>query len=350
MSIDLSATETEFQAILHRFLSERVTSEYLRTRIASTDFDTAFWNDLVDLGIFEVFSDIDNELSTSECMLLVQEFGKFLVPEAVSEQLVAGAFLSRSIARDDGVLQVAGIPVAELTAGKVGLGFPHGEVNGLVTNGAFTGSLSFIPLVSAPMQYCLLSLQDAVYLLTVTDTHCTSVVGSAVDLSRQYTHIEARGAAVQLVPGLSPILVRMLQQLFTSHEIVGLCKAVQATTIEYVKTRKQFGQPIGGFQAVQHALADMHAWIETMDALALFAAWSFDYSIDQREFACEATVRRSVERGLAFMETAIQVHGGIGFTWEYDLHLYLRRVLFYQGLFNSDRDSDSRLLQAVRKV
>lgn len=350
MNIDLSATETEFQAILRRFLSERVSSDYIRTRIAKTDFDTAFWNDLVALGIFEVFSDIDNELSTLECMLLVQEFGKFIVPEAVSEQLVVGAFLSRYITRADGALQATGVPVTEIAAGQVGLGLPHGEVNGHVSNGTFTGSLSFIPLVSAPMRFCLFALNETVYLLTLTDTHCTSVVRPSVDLTRQYTHIEVQGATVQPVSGLTPILLRMLQQLLISHEIVGLCKAVQATTIEYVKTRKQFGEPIGSFQAIQHTMADMHAWAETMDALALFAAWSFDNAMDQREFACEATIRRSVERGLTFMENAIQVHGGIGFTWEYDLHLYLRRVLFYQGLFNSDPDSDCRLLHAVSKV
>ena len=97
-------------------------------------------------------------------------------------------------------------------------------------------------------------------------------------------------------------------------------------TAEYVKTRKQFGKPVASFQAVQHKLSDMLMWSEQISSLGRFAAWAAD--TDRSQFLRSATAAHgySAEFAPKLVETAIQLHGGIGFTWEYSLHLYLRRA------------------------
>jgi alkylation response protein AidB-like acyl-CoA dehydrogenase len=129
-----------------------------------------------------------------------------------------------------------------------------------------------------------------------------------------------------------------------------MCKAVERKALLHVADRKQFGVAIGSFQAVQHALADMHVWVEAMDSLALFAAWALDNSPEQREFAAAAATRIALQKGMFFLERAIQVHGGIGFTWEYDIHLYLRRLMLFRALLKPGAEQDSRLLALARKL
>jgi alkylation response protein AidB-like acyl-CoA dehydrogenase len=107
-------------------------------------------------------------------------------------------------------------------------------------------------------------------------------------------------------------------------------------TADYVKTRKQFDRAIGTFQAVQHKLADCYLQLEQLEALALFAAWAAES--DPAQFysavaACKGLASAEVPR---IIETTVQVHGGIGFTYEYDLHLLLRRARVVSSLFGGE--------------
>jgi len=98
------------------------------------------------------------------------------------------------------------------------------------------------------------------------------------------------------------------------------------TTVEYAKTRKQFGKPIGAFQAVQHQCADMYLETESSRSAVYYAAWAL------QENAPDATVAVSIAKMYAsdacrtVGNRGIQIHGGMGFTWENDLHLYYRRA------------------------
>src|SRR5262249_53869582 len=109
-------------------------------------------------------------------------------------------------------------------------------------------------------------------------------------------------------------------------EMVGGMQRILEITVEYAKTRKQFGKPIGQFQAVQHQCADMLLFTESSRSAAYYAAWAL------HERARDARTAVSVAKayaGDAYREVGnrgIQVHGGMGFTWENDIHLYYRRA------------------------
>ena len=130
-------------------------------------------------------------------------------------------------------------------------------------------------------------------------------------------------------------------------ELTGICEAVVGRTVDYVKTRKQFDQPIGAFQAVQHKLADLHLDAESASALVSFAGWAADFSKDQFSLASTSALAHALEAAPRVVETAIQLHGGIGFTWEFDLHLYLRRVRSYSALYPLDQADFDKLLQLI---
>jgi alkylation response protein AidB-like acyl-CoA dehydrogenase len=112
-------------------------------------------------------------------------------------------------------------------------------------------------------------------------------------------------------------------------DLVGTMRGTLALATEYAKERKQYGAAIGSFQAVQHMLADAHVATEGSRSIALHAAWAVDaLSADEALAACSAAKAYCARAARSVCETSIQVHGGIGNTWECLAHVFLRRALF----------------------
>ena len=114
-------------------------------------------------------------------------------------------------------------------------------------------------------------------------------------------------------------------------EAVGIGKAVLEMAIEYAKQRVQFGKPIGIYQAVSHPLADTYVETELARSLAYWAAWCVAESDDEVTVATAAAKSYCADAAVAACERSIQVHGGIGFTWEHVLHRYYKRALAIQA-------------------
>jgi alkylation response protein AidB-like acyl-CoA dehydrogenase len=125
-------------------------------------------------------------------------------------------------------------------------------------------------------------------------------------------------------PLLSQVLDRA--KVMLAAEMMGAAQKVLETTTEYAKIRVQFGRPIGSFQAVQHKCANMLLDVESAKSVVYYAAWAVTNEIPEAPLAA-ATAKAAASD--AFRRTAnegIQVHGGIGFTWEHDMHLYFKRA------------------------
>ena len=117
-----------------------------------------------------------------------------------------------------------------------------------------------------------------------------------------------------------------------SLEAVGIGAKALELAIEYAKTREQFGKPIGTYQAVSHQLADTYVETELARSLAYWAAWCVAEGDEQVDVACAAAKAYCGDAAVAACERSIQVHGGIGFTWEHVLHEYYKRALVDPGV------------------
>ncbi|MFN2589439.1 MAG: acyl-CoA dehydrogenase family protein [Actinomycetota bacterium] len=137
--------------------------------------------------------------------------------------------------------------------------------------------------------------------------------GSAVDRMR------SRGAAAtaSLLNGVSIRLVEM--------------------TLDHVKARHQFGRPIGSFQAVKHKLASMHVAVESARSAAWYAAYALARDLPEATLAAAVAKAATNDAAAVIGHEALQCHGGIGFTWEHDLHLWLKRALSLQASFGTTR-------------
>ncbi len=115
--------------------------------------------------------------------------------------------------------------------------------------------------------------------------------------------------------------------------------------VSYAKDRVQFGKPIGSFQAVKHMLADALVDVEGMRSTAYYAAWCTAADDPDRSMSASMAKAWCSDASRRVMSTGLQVHGGIGFTWEHDMHLYLKRaqldqVSYGDAAFHRDRIAD----------
>ncbi|MGH9018309.1 MAG: acyl-CoA dehydrogenase family protein [Acidimicrobiales bacterium] len=133
-----------------------------------------------------------------------------------------------------------------------------------------------------------------------------------------------------------------------SAEMLGAADHVLEMTVEYAKDRVQFGRPIGSFQAVKHRCADMLVDVEGMRSATYYAAWAV--GADDTEAAAAASVAKTWGSDAArrVMASGLQVHGGIGFTWEHDLHLFLKRSQLDQMGFGDAGFHRERLARILR--
>lgn len=135
--------------------------------------------------------------------------------------------------------------------------------------------------------------------------------------------------------------------VLVSADNIGVGEAVLEMTVQYAKLRVQFGRPIGSFQAVKHKCATMRMWLQASKAATYYAAMAVAADADDAEEAASVAKAYTSAAIAALTSEALQVHGGIGFTWEHDLHLYHRRAKANQVLFGDPYLHHERLATAL---
>jgi alkylation response protein AidB-like acyl-CoA dehydrogenase len=156
----------------------------------------------------------------------------------------------------------------------------------------------------------------------------------AMDLTRPLGWLELDGANATRLGG--PELAAMTLDLGATGvalELLGASDAAMTMAVQYAKDRVQFGRPIGSFQAVKHRCADMLVDVEGIRSSAYWAAWCLSVDDPDRSIAASTAKTWAGDASKRVMASALQVHGGIGFTWEHDLHLFLKRAHLDQLTF-----------------
>lgn len=168
---------------------------------------------------------------------------------------------------------------------------------------------------------------------------------SSVDPTRRLFEVTAEGAPRPAAVGLA----FDVGVLATAAQLIGAGQAMLDMAVHYARQRSQFGRPIGSYQAIKHKCADLHMRALTVEAAARYAAWTADqalkgedaplaYTASVAKVFCQQGFYRSVS-------DAIQAHGGMGFTWEYELHLYLKRAKGVEAMFGDESFHRERVIE-----
>jgi alkylation response protein AidB-like acyl-CoA dehydrogenase len=151
--------------------------------------------------------------------------------------------------------------------------------------------------------------------------------GVSPDLSRRTSRADLTDAEGTVVPGVRPDRLRAVLVSLAAAEASGVARWCLDTAVAYAGVREQFGQKIGSFQAIKHLCAEMLETSESVTAAAWDAARALDESSDQAAFAAAVAGTVCFDGAVEVAKSCIQVLGGVGFTFEHDVHLYLRRAL-----------------------
>ncbi|MFL6239871.1 MAG: acyl-CoA dehydrogenase family protein [Actinomycetes bacterium] len=308
MDFDLSADQIALRDAARELLDARSSSERVRKLIAGDDtYDTELWADMAEQGWLAIDVAEDEGglgLGFVEVAVLSEEVGRHVSP---------APYLSTVLARK----ALAGTEWAErLAAGDAIGAIAWGD--GVVVDAAVADVLVVVGA-------------DAV---TAYDVGADKpAIEAAMDLTRPVSRVAPPSDGQQV--GDATLATAMLDCGATAYaaELLGAAQRMLEATVDYAKVREQFGRPIGSFQAVKHRCADMLVDVEGMRSAVWYAAWAIDAEAGDRSLAASTAKAWASDAGMRVMNSALQVHGGIGFTWEHDLHLYLKRAHLDSMLF-----------------
>ena len=153
--------------------------------------------------------------------------------------------------------------------------------------------------------------------------------------------VSADEAEIQWLTGAAAML--------TAADSLGVGERLLDMTVEYVKVREQFGRPLGSFQSVKHKVADMLTTLKGARAATYYAAMALDAGVAEATVASSAAKAFTTDGVAALAGEALQTHGGIGFTWEHDLHLYLRRAKVNEMLYGTTAEHYERLVSLMER-
>ena len=316
------------------FAGECPIGEVRRLMETDTAFDKSLWAKLAEQGytgiIFaEEFSGVG--LGIVELALLMEDAGRALLPcPFFSTVALAGSVLDFVATKDQKKKYLAPICRGEARATVAFLepsaSWDAADLQMTAANGKLKGEKLFVTDAGIA-DWILVAARNGVFLVDAKAPGVRIGPMLGMDLTRklytvQFDHTPAEKLGE--ISGLSRALDTAAVAL--AAEMVGGMQRTLDLTVEYAKTRKQFGKPIGIFQAVQHQCADMYLETESSRSAVYYAAWALQENTPDAAAAASIAKLYASDASRTVGNRGIQVHGGMGFTWENDLHLYYRRA------------------------
>jgi alkylation response protein AidB-like acyl-CoA dehydrogenase len=350
------------------FPSECPISEVRRLMETDGAYDEGLWRKIVEHGWTGILFDEESGgmgLGLVEMAVAAEEMGRALLPGPYfSTVFVAGALLNAlphalrhalPEGRDRLKAICEGRARATLALLEESACWETGGVGMALRNGRLSGTKLLVPdAATADLLLCVARSRGEVVVAQV----CNSARGvsirrmPSIDRTRQLYSVEfdevpaevlARGGEAQaaLDRAMDIATVALVA------EMVGGMQRIMELSVEYAKTRKQFGKAIGQFQSVQHQCADMLLLTESSRSAAYYAAWALNQGAADARTAVSVAKAYASDAYREVGNRGIQVHGGMGFTWENDIHLYYRRAKASEIAFGDAAFHRERIASAV---
>jgi len=365
MLFELSEEQLALQQAARGLLDDRADHDRVRAHLASEQpYDADLWRHMAEQGWLGVaLPEERGGLGTSwvEAAVLLEELGRHSAPVPFLPSLLALTLVDAadrppevSVAGDSMVdspvvdSPVAGGPVAcGAVAGDWVADLAGGERIGCVAWSSHPGavvasragdrwSLSgrIGPVEGAAVaDLAVVAADDAVFAVDLS-IHGRPPAEPAMDGTRVVSWLVLDDTPASLLGGEELLRTLLdLGALGTSAEMLGGAGRVLEMAAQYAKDRVQFGQPIGSFQAVKHRCADMVVDVEGMRSSTWYGAWALSAGETDASIAASTAKVWSSDAAKRVMASGLQVHGGIGFTWEHDLHLFMKRSQYEWGSF-----------------
>jgi alkylation response protein AidB-like acyl-CoA dehydrogenase len=327
VEFDFNDEQREIKSTAREFISARFKPEKVRELAESeSPYDEAIWNEMCELGwpgIAIAEEHGGQGLGVVELVILQEELGYACAPSPLISNAFAGALIERAGSDEQKSRWLPGIA----------LGRERGAA-------AFTPDEE--PVVGAARGASVLVLNDGDGARLVEAADATLERLDLIDTTRAYFRAGADGG--DPLPGDVSEAVD-IGAVALAAELVGVAQRALEMAVDYAKEREQFGRPIGAYQAVSHRLAGMLWEVEEARSLAYYAAWAADADPDALRLAAAMAKARASDAATSVTHEAIQTFGGIGFTWEHDVHFFLKRARVGAQLLGTARQHRERVAE-----
>lgn len=344
MNFGLSEEQVLLKDTIKRFLAEQCATSRVRTIMESeSGHDTALWAELAELGIQGLivpdrYGGMEQELL--DLALAAEELGYAATPGPFLSTALATVAL---VASDNEPAQKRWLP--EIASGKVVATVALGEADceweaarlkTTAKGGKLSGEKTLVPYAGVADMMLVAATEagsPGLWLVERGAEGLTAAPRLGLDMTRRLDGVTFKDTpATQLASGRAVIdRTRDAGLVLIAADAYGGSRRCLDMTAEYALTREQFGQVIGAFQAVKHQLADLATEIEPALSLYWYAAHAFDHIPDHAERHAAIAKAHLTDLYDRATRVATELHGGIGFTWEFDLHLWFRRAIFDRG-------------------
>jgi alkylation response protein AidB-like acyl-CoA dehydrogenase len=327
VNFDFSDDQQAIKRTAHDLLAARLTADRLRELAEGGTYDDAVWRELCELGWPGIFVSEENGgqgLGIVELVILMEELGYALAPLPFLSTAAAGL-----------ALQVAGSDEQrERWLGRIASGEVRATA-GLASN----GEARLVPDAEGAELIVLLD-RDGGRLVEAGEAEVEAV--KTIDATRRFARVRAAGG--EPLPGdAAGALDRIATAL--AAELTGVAQRGMEMAVEYARDRKQFGRPIGAYQAVAHRCAQMLLETEGARSASYYAAWAADAEPESLPVAASMAKAYASDAAWRVTASSLQVHGGIGFTWEHDLHFFLKRAKAGGLLYGSAGEHRERVAE-----
>jgi alkylation response protein AidB-like acyl-CoA dehydrogenase len=323
MRFDFDDEQREIKETARSFLSARFSSETVRRLVDADGYDEKLGSEVVELGwpgiaIAEEYG--GQGLGIVELVILCEELGYAYAPLPFLSNACAGLAIELAGSDSQREALLPGIASGE---GRGAVGSPEVIIDAL---GAST--------------------------LVILDGNGGRVIDGEgadlesldlIDATRRYSRLTNPSDGEALEGDVAGAADRM--SVVVAADLVGIAQRALDMAVDYAKERKQFERPIGSYQAVSHTCAEMLYDVEEARSLTYFAAWAADAEPDSLPLAAAMAKARASDAAWDVCKASIQVHGGIGFTWEHDLHFLLKRARAGSQLFGTSGQHRERVAE-----
>jgi alkylation response protein AidB-like acyl-CoA dehydrogenase len=347
MNLELTDEQVALRDTTRRFLAEKAPiSGHVRALLDDpTGVDEAVWRGLADLGVTGLLVPEEHGgsgMTMVEAGVVAEELGAALHPGPWLSSAVAAA---RALARLGGNGSAATILAGIADGTSIAtVGFPCGDAPVEAAGQVLRGEIAAVPDAAAADTLLILAEEPSgvgLFALRTDSSGVSMTPERGIDPTRKRFRVGLDGASADRLATASPDDLAAVTDdvlIATAADALGAARAVMHLAVEYAKTRKQFGQVIGSFQAVQHLCVDMYETVELARSGVIHALWAADNAGAEERHLAALRAKAFAGRLATVGDTAIQVFGGIGYTWEHDAHLYLKRLLSWSELLGgSDR-------------
>jgi alkylation response protein AidB-like acyl-CoA dehydrogenase len=327
VNFDLDDEQQEIKRTARDFLGDRFKAEKVRELAESRTYGDGLWKQISELGwpgIAIAEEDGGQGLGMVELAVLLEESGYACAPSPLLGTAGAALLISAGGSDEQRAQWLPKLASGE-TTGAFG-GFADGQ------------STLFCDLLTADVVVTL----DGEGALLATASEIEVEPFEAIDATRSYGLVSE--PAGERLPG-NVDAGRDRLAVAIAAELTGIAQRAMEMAVEYARERQQFGRPIGSYQAVSHRCAAMLLATEESRALTYYAAWTADSEPESLPMAAAMAAARTADAGWEVPASALQVLGGIGFTWEHDLQFWLKRGRVAGRMLGTPRDHRERVAE-----